>query len=85
VMRHSWRCRSRASRSVARSREQGSQRLLEKLGIVYAEVLTTRRMSDDRAIELAEELQTFVRRQADRIDSFEEFVRRVGKPRPKQP
>jgi hypothetical protein len=63
---------------------EGQQRLLEKLGTVYAEVLMTRGMSDDRAVKLAEELQTLVRRQGDRIDSFEEFVRRAGKPRPKQ-
>jgi zinc carboxypeptidase len=73
---------------LIRSHEEllkGQQRLLEKLGTVYVEVLTTRGMSDDRAVKLAEELQTLVRRQADRIDSFEEFVRRAGKPRPKQP
>jgi hypothetical protein len=73
---------------LIRSHEEllkGQQRLLEKLGIVYAEVLTTRGMSDDRAIRLAEELQTLVRRQADRIDSFEDFVRRAGKAQPKQP
>ena len=73
---------------LIRSHEEllkGQQRLLEKLGTVYVEVLTTRGMSDERAVKLAEELQTLVRRQADRIDSFEEFVRRAGKQRPKQP
>jgi hypothetical protein len=73
---------------LIRSHEEllkGQQRLLEKLGTVYVEVLTTRGMSDDRALKLAEELQTLVRRQADRIDSFEEFVRRAGRPRLKQP
>jgi hypothetical protein len=74
--------------AVIRSHEdllKGQQRLIEKLGTVYAEVLSTRDMSDDRAVKLAEELQRLVRQQADLVERFEDFVRQTGKRQPAQP